>query len=130
MTLLVWLLAAMAGLLLAFQLAVWWRSRQSQGRVAPDTRAVDGEAALAPLRVYYFYAEHCGACRATTPLVGQLRTEHPHLIALDIHEAPELARAFGVVATPGFYQVIDGVIRRVRIGGVNASQLRALLAND
>lgn len=130
MTILMWLLAALTGLLLAFQLAVWWRSRQSQGRAAPDTCAVDGEAAHAPLRVYYFYAAHCGACRATTPLVEQLRAEHRHLIALDIHEAPELARAFGVVATPSFYQVSDGVIRRVRIGGVNASQLRALLADD
>lgn len=130
MTLLIGVLTIIAGLMLLLQLAVWWRSRQAQGRVAPDTHAVDGAAAAASLRVYYFYAEHCGACRATTPLVRAWQVDHPNLIALDIHDVPELARAFGVVATPSFFQVIDGTIRRVRVGSLRASQLRVLLQRD
>lgn len=128
-----WLIKALTvtvGLMLVFQLTVWWRSRQPQGRMAPDTRAVDGAAANAPLRLYYFYAEHCGACHATTPLVKQWQAEYPNLIALDIHDVPELARAFGVVATPSFFQVVEGTIRRVKVGGLRASQLRALLQRD
>lgn len=127
MNILGWIITGVAALLLLSQLAMWLQARRSHGRPAPDTRAVDGEAAADPVRVYYFYSERCGHCRTMMPLVECLRVSHRNLVKLDTAEAHELARAFGVVATPCFIQVADGLIRRVKLGALSEKQLRALL---
>jgi thioredoxin 1 len=121
------LIGTAASLLLLLQAYMWLQSRRTLGRPAPDTASVDGEATADRVRVYYFYAAHCGPCRAVTPLVERLRASHRNLIKLDIAEARELAQAFGVAATPSFIQVVDGVIRRVKLGGQSEARLRAML---
>ena len=64
------------GTLLAAVLVWWllgplfalWQSRRSLGRAAPDTGALDGLAASARRRLYYFHSPHCGEFRiAATP---------------------------------------------------------------
>lgn len=109
------------------QLGVKRLARRAQGRPAPDTRAVDGDLLPDSLRVYYFYAPHCGPCRKMTPLVDELRASHPELIKIDVSQAPELARGFGVVATPSFAVVAGGVIQRVSLGIQSRSALARML---
>lgn len=120
-------ISAAAAFLILLQGLACLQARRAQGRHAPDTAAVDGAAAADRVRVYYFYATHCGPCRAMMPLVEQLCVGHRNLIKLDIAESHELARDFGVAATPSFIQVIDGVIRQVKLGGQREAQLLALL---
>jgi thiol-disulfide isomerase/thioredoxin len=122
-----WLGGAIATFFLGMQAHIWLRSRQAQGRPAPETAHVDGAAHADRVRVYYFYAAHCGHCRSSTPLVDQLHITHRNLIKLDIADARELAQAFGIAATPAFVQVIDGVIQRVQLGGMSSAQLQTLL---
>jgi thiol-disulfide isomerase/thioredoxin len=123
-----WLAGAAVAFMLAVQGWMWLQSRRARGRPAPDTARVDGPAAADRVRVYYFYGVHCGHCRSMTPRVDRLRESHRNLIKLDIAEARDLAQAFGVMATPGVVQVVDGVIRRVQLGGMSDARLRALLA--
>jgi thiol-disulfide isomerase/thioredoxin len=122
-----WLAAAVAVFVLAMQVWTWLSARRARGRPAPDTAQVDGAAAADRVRVYYFYATHCGHCRSMTPRVDRLRQTHRNLIKLDIAESRELARAFGVAATPGLVQVVDGLIRRVQLGGISEARLLAML---
>jgi len=126
-TLVLFLIGAAATLLLLLQATMWVRARRTLGRPAPDTASVDGAASADRVRVYYFHAVHCGHCRSMTPRVELLRAHHRNLIKLDIADARELAQAFGVAATPSFIQVVDGVIRQVKLGGQSEAQLRAML---
>lgn len=103
------------------------RARRVEGRPAPDTSAVDGDARDDPRRLYYFHSPQCGPCRATTPVVDRLRADHRNLIKVDVTRAPDLARAFGVLATPSFVLVEDGAIRRVHLGGQGERQIVAML---
>ena len=125
---LLWGIGAIAGLMLVLQAWVWLQTRRMRGRLAPDTAQVDGAAAAERVRVYYFYGAHCGHCRSMTPLVDRLRASHHNLIKLDIADAHDLAQAFGVAATPGLVQVVDGVIRRVQLGGMSEARLLTLLS--
>lgn len=127
MTMVFILLAGVVAFLFLLQGLAWMRARRSQGQPAPDTADVDGAAAADPLRVYYFYAVHCGPCRAIMPLVERLRASHRNLIKVDIADSRELARDFGVAATPSFIQVVDGIIRKVKLGGQSEAQLLAML---
>lgn len=121
------ILLAVAAFLVLLQGAMWLQARRAQDSPAPDTHPVDGLAAADRVRVYYFYAEHCGPCRSMMPLVEQLCGDHRNLIKLDVAESRELARGFGVVATPSFIQVIDGIIRQVKLGGQSEARLLAML---
>lgn len=103
------------------------RARQSIGRLAPDTSAVDGEAADDSRRVYYFHSENCGHCRATTRRVAVLRMANRNLIKVSIEEFPELARAFGIAATPSFVLVKGGTISQIKLGAQREDQLLRLL---
>jgi thioredoxin-like negative regulator of GroEL len=61
------------------------------------------------------------------PMIAQLRQDHPNLIKVDIAEAPDIARQFGIVATPTFVLVDAGTIRKVRLGSMRQRQLLAML---
>lgn len=121
------LIGAAAAFLILLQGLMWLQARRAQGHPAPDTTRVDGAATADRVRVYYFYAAHCGPCKSMMPLVERLRGDHRNLIKLDVSESHELARSFGVAATPSFIQVIDGVIRQVKLGGQSEVRLLAML---
>lgn len=125
-----WLLVIIGlfvGAILLLQFMAVRRAKQSEGRLAPDTSAVDGPAGEDGRRVYYFHAVHCGSCRAATPVVDRLHAEHRNLIKVDVAEHPELARAFGIAATPSYIVVDDGRISQVNLGPQSESKLRGLL---
>jgi len=115
------------GLVLALQLSAYWRARRIVGSAAPDTSSVDGIAAGERRRVYYFFAENCGPCRAMAPLVARLQQTHRNLVKVDVAQSMALARAFGIAATPSFVLVEDNTIRQVHLGGLNETRLKRML---
>lgn len=125
-----WVLVAFVvfvGFMAALQLSTYWRARRAVGRAAPDTSSVDGAAISERRRIYYFFAENCGPCRAMAPLVARLQQTHPNLVKVDVAQSLPLARAFGVAATPSFVLVEDNKIRQMHPGGMSESRLRKML---
>jgi|GEM_PF-1022420 len=126
--LIVTLIALPLGLLLALQWLALLRARKSVGRAVPQTAIVDN-AIDDDCRVYFFHAAHCGPCRAISPLVDSLRQEHRNLIKVDVAEHPELAREFGIRATPSFIAVSGSTIRAVKLGAPGKAWLKAHLTD-
>lgn len=122
-TLIAIVLIAIVALLFGWQWATLKRARRIEGQPVPDTSEVD-QASRDTARVYYFFAAHCGPCRAVRPLVERLRREYPNLIAVDVERHMRLASDFGIAATPSFIAVADGHIREVKLGAVSESWLR------
>lgn len=128
-----WLITIVGGLvalLVLSQFLALRRAKRSEGSPAPDTSAVDGPAQGESRRLYYFFAPHCGPCRAMAPVVDRLRGDHPNLIKINVAESAPLARAFGIAATPSFVLVEDGLIRQVRLGGQSEKQLLSMLQGN
>lgn len=120
-------LAVFVSFPILIQVLAWWRSRQSIGKAAPDTGVIDGGPRGDEPRVYYFYSDHCGPCRAISPLVDKLKETQRGLIKVNVAESPDLARSFRVAATPSFVRVVDGVIQQVKLGGLSEKQLLEML---
>jgi len=118
---------AFAAIILLMQFSLYWRARKALGKSAPDTSQIDGAAAGQSRRVYYFYSRHCGPCKAINPVVERVRLDHPNLVKVDIGQHYALAGKFGVRATPTFMLVENGLIQKVKLGGMRERQLRALL---
>lgn len=119
------LLVTAVAAFLGFQALPFLRARRMLGRPAPRFAAYDlppGECALV-----YFFSKSCGMCRSMTPQIGQLALHYPNVFQIDVAEAPELARSFGVMGTPTTVLVRDGTVEKVWIGSASQEQLRRVL---
>ncbi len=122
-TLLPLLVGAACAWLLWQQLRPRLMARRMRGRQVSEPSAEHGKAA----RLYYFWSPHCGMCRAMTPLVGRLQEQRSDLVRINVLEAPDLAREFGVAATPTLVLVRDGRVEKVLLGAQNETRILELL---
>lgn len=107
----------------------WYIMRKASkmvGREVPDTRSIDGDV-IAERRVYYFYSEACGVCRAIAPMIDEVAAGHVNLIRVDVAAHLELADRFGIMGTPTFVAVADGHIRDVKLGAPSKVWLQSYL---
>lgn len=108
----------------------WLATREASqylGKPVPDTSSVDGNSLPSSTRVYYFHAQYCGPCQTMMPMIDALRTEYQNLIKIDVTVHPDLARAFGVSATPAFIVTRNNAVSEVKMGTRNAAWLKQRL---
>ena len=57
-----------------------------------------------------FFADWCGPCRMVAPVVHEIAEEHPEYAVgkINVDDAPELAREFGVFSIPTLVVLKDG----------------------
>lgn len=122
MNILLYVLIAVATLILLMQDHVWLATRRMQGKPAPEP--ADGRRHL-----YYFYSQTCGACRSVTPVIDRLSSKHPNVHKIDVREDPERAISFGIRATPTLVLVDAGKISRIMLGGSSERTLEGMLAS-
>ena len=123
----IYLLFGLMAAMILFQIFMSRLAKRAVGQPAPDTTTVDGEAHNMRRRVYYFYATHCGPCRAMTPIVDQMRATHPNLIKINIDDSLEIAQGFRIAGTPSLVLVEEGLIRQVLLGAQSENKLKHML---
>ncbi len=121
-----------AALVLAFvglQMYPYFKLRATRGNTVPEPaintqNPADSEAEQAGGRkLYYFMAPQCGMCRNITPIVDELAASRNDIVRIDAAESPETARAFNVMGTPAFVLVNDGVVEKVKLGGMTRQKI-------
>ena len=119
---------AVSVLWLAYSGYVWWLGRAAVGRSVADLKnELPGIEDPAGTALVYFYSEHCPPCRAMTPVIDQLAGERERVYKIDVGARREVARHFGVRATPMTFVVRDGRIARGLLGAKRREALvRAL----
>ena len=71
----------------------------------------ESEVASSPVPVLLdFFATWCGPCRTLAPILEGLAAENPgfRIAKVDVDEAPELARRFGIMTIPTLVVIRDG----------------------
>lgn len=108
---------AVAVLWMAYSAYIYWLGHAAVGRsVAATADALPGIDAAASPSLVYFFSEHCPPCRQMTPIVDELAGEREGVHKVDIATHRELARLFGVHATPTTFVVKEGRIVRALLG--------------
>ena len=77
-----------------------------------------------------FYADWCAPCKAQTPLLDALAKDHAgelDVVKINIDEAPELARTFGVRSIPTIMLFKNGEALATRVGVQGKPQLQELV---
>ena len=79
------------------------------------------------MKLIYFTAHWCSACRAIAPLLMALEAEHPSLIIVrvDTDESPDIARHYAVRSLPTLMLVdAAGAVVNTHHGMINRQALR------
>ena len=125
------LLAVLAGVFLVVQGPAWLRARKVRGT------ALEGLAELLPAGrdpsarlLLYFWSPSCGMCRNTTPVINELQKERKDVVSVNAMEQMKLAQQAGIMGTPAFVVVRQGVIEQLIMGARSRRQIEALLAAD
>ena len=71
----------------------------------------------------YFMSPSCGMCREITPVVDSLALQYSNILRVDLFEHTNVARELGVMATPAFVLVTNGVVEKVKLGGLTENQI-------
>ena len=79
--------------------------------------------------VIYFHSPNCQPCKFVEPVVKKLSKEFKKVrfIKVNVLENPDVARKFGILATPSIIITRDGRIEDVLAGPVTEGVLRAKL---
>ncbi|QTX03298.1 thioredoxin [Agromyces archimandritae] len=78
-----------------------------------------------------FWAEWCGPCRAVSPILDQIATEHADkldIVKLNVDENPQLAMKYQITAIPAMKVFKDGEVVQTVIGAKPKPALEADLA--
>ena len=78
-----------------------------------------------------FWAEWCGPCRAVSPILDQIATEHSEkldIVKLNVDENPQLAMKYQITAIPAFKVFQAGEVVKTVIGAKPKPALEADLA--
>jgi thioredoxin 1 len=98
--------------------------------VTDDSFATDVLSSEKPIMVD-FWAEWCGPCRAVSPILDAIATEHADkldIVKLNVDDNPETAMKYGITSIPAMYVFQKGeVVKRV-IGAKPKPALEADLA--
>jgi thioredoxin 1 len=109
----------------------------NQWRTSQATHAMAGrpvpEAAAALVQypdgvLFFFHHPRCGPCRSMLPVIESLAADHPGRVQIiDVGEHMDLARAFGIRATPTTLWVKAGHIEQAAVGATSRQRLEDLL---
>jgi thioredoxin 1 len=76
-----------------------------------------------------FYADWCGPCRMLAPVLEELAKETPDatIVKVNVDDAPELARRYGIQSIPSLKVFVDGKVVDEHVGLVDKGQLESML---
>lgn len=102
-------------LFLLFVIFVALAPRRMRGRQVSDLvkrEEFDGQS----WQIFYFYSASCEACGSLTPKMTEYKEKFPSVYCVDVAQDLELARRFGVAATPSAVLAKNGKIAEVLVG--------------
>jgi thioredoxin 1 len=117
-----------AAVYLFFTLLARLPAARLRGKPMPDIAGLtDRNVSAMERAVIYFFQPACHACKSMTPVIDELMQTHDNVFKVDATVRPDLARSFHIMGTPTTVVVNHGVIGEIKVGGLSASRLKALL---
>ena len=128
MTVLWYILAGIIGMFAILQIMIAVRSRLQKNKPAPQLPGRYGEALKSgEAALFYFYSPGCRACTPMTPQIEQMGKENPRVFKIDVSREMEVAKSFGIMATPSTILVKEGIIREFLLGPQSQTTLANLI---
>lgn len=75
----------------------------------------------------YVWAPSCGQCRSTTPVINDLKVDYDNIVSINAAEHTQAVIEAGVMGTPAFLILENGVLQQAYIGARSSQQIHQLL---
>lgn len=106
-------------------------ARRLRGRAVPALDSlISEEQRRKPRLLVYFWSPSCGMCRSMTPVMDDLAHENGAVIKVNIVDAVDVAKAFGVMATPSVAVIEKGVVKKMIVGAMTEARIRGLFSDQ
>lgn len=131
MTLLIYTVVGLASTWLLYIGYVHLVTRASEGRSSASLAAVFPQLETqSGCTLIYCFAPQCRPCLPMSREVDQLEAEGLPICRLDVQQHPDLAREYGIRATPTLIVVDNGVVSRMVLGVKTAGFMRRLIGPE
>lgn len=121
------IVGVVVALMLGIQLSVRLRLRRRRGQMLNGLWSLVQQAAPGQSRVLvYIWSPSCGQCRSTTPIINELQREHANVVSINAAEHTAAVMEAGVMGTPAFLVLDDGVLQQAVLGARSAAAIRKL----
>jgi thiol-disulfide isomerase/thioredoxin len=117
-------------LAVGMQVLIRFRVRALRGKPAPKVPGALGQQISRGREVLlYFHSPGCAACRMWTPRFEQMSRNNSGVHVVDVSRSLDLARTFGIMATPSSVEIANGNIVDYHVGAPPADLLERFARN-
>ena len=120
---------AIIGFFVVLRLLTWINGKLKKGKTVPPFSGEIGRRIQAGERLLlYFYTPSCGACKAMTPVIDEMRQKSKNVYKINLARENErkIGQAFGVMGTPATVLVENARIDNFILGARSKKFLNAL----
>ncbi len=120
-------LAIIIGFFVVMRLFVWITGKMKTGKkIGPFSGEIGERIQKGEKLLLYFYTPSCGACKAMTPVIDEMKKEKNNVYKINLTRDYNIGKIFGVMGTPATILVNDSKIDQYILGARSERFLRNL----
>ena len=117
MDVVLYIVLAIVGFFVLMQLLVWINGKMKKGKKIPPFSGEIGRKIQAGNKMLlYFYTPTCGACRAMTPVIDEMKKQKDNVYKINLAKDRHMGKIFGVMGTPATVIVGNSQIEQFILG--------------
>jgi len=120
-------LAIIIGFFVVMRLFVWLTGKMKTGKkIGPFSGEIGERIRKGDKLLLYFYTPSCGACKAMTPVIDEMKKEKNNVYKINLTRDYTIGKIFGVMGTPATILVNNSKIDQYILGARSEKFLRNL----
>lgn len=122
-----YIVIAIVGFFVFMRLMVGISGKMKKGKKIPPFSGEIGRKIQAGEKLLiYFYTPSCGACRAMTPVIEEMKKEKNNVYKINLAKERKIGQIFGVMGTPATVIVENSAIDQFILGARSKKFLTSL----
>jgi thioredoxin 1 len=125
-----YIILAVLGFFVFLRVLTWLNGRLKKGKTIPPFAGDIGKRIQSGERLLlYFYTPACGACKAMTPVIDELKQQNKNVYKINLARENErkIGQVFGVMGTPATVIVENSQIDQFILGARSRKFLSTLI---
>ena len=120
---------AIVGFFVFLRLLIWFSGRMKKGKpIKPFSGEIGRRIQSGEKLLLYFYTPSCGACKAMTPVIDEMKKNKNNVYKINLAKEKErqIGQVFGVMGTPATVLVDNSKIEQFILGAKSRNFLMSL----
>ena len=124
-----YVIIAIVGFFVFLRLLTWFSGKMKKGKtIQPFSGEIGRKIQSGEKLLLYFYSPSCGACKAMTPVIDEMKKNNKNIYKVNLAKESErkIGQVFGVMGTPATVLVENAKIDQFILGAKSRNFLTSL----